>query len=242
MHRLGFRLLVAGFALSWLVLPGFGVIDLLVTWSSAWPEVLEAGWGLFFTVLVAVPFVLVAVRPDAARPAITQLAVAVLALAVSAVATREARLGAFVAALAVETVIAGAVVRRPGEGSWLGLSRPLLVLGGIGAVPWLIYAWQMWGLDREDRFDSDFTVGIDHYSVQGALGLALALLPLLAAVRGDLRPFVPVCAGLAAAYLGLVSVAWSDAAGGLGTVWSGAAIAWGLALLVSAWSRRAFST
>jgi hypothetical protein len=32
------------FAVSWVVLPGFGAIDLAVTWSADWPQVLEAGW------------------------------------------------------------------------------------------------------------------------------------------------------------------------------------------------------
>jgi hypothetical protein len=30
----------------------------------------------------------------------------------------------------------------------------------------------MWDLNRQDRPDADITVGIDHYSVQGAYGLA----------------------------------------------------------------------
>jgi hypothetical protein len=242
MHRLGLRVLVAAFALSWLVLPGFGLIDLLVTWSASWPEVLEAGWGLFFTVLVAAPFVLVAVKPPVARPAIVQLAVATLALAISAVAAREARLGVFVAALVIETLLAAVLVPRPLESLTVGVSRPLLALGGLGAVPWLLYAWHMWGLDRENRIDSDVTVGIDHYSVQGAVGVALALLPPLAALRPGLRPFVPVCAGLVAAYLGIVSAAWSGAAGSLGGAWSYAAIGWGLALVGLAWTQRSSVT
>src|SRR5256885_364119 len=38
----------------------------------------------------------------------------------------------------------------------------------------------MWGLDREDRFDSDLTVGLDHYSVQGELGAARTVERLVA--------------------------------------------------------------
>jgi hypothetical protein len=90
----------------------------------------------------------------------------------------------------------------------------------------------MWAANREARFDSDVTNGVDHYSVQGALGLALAALPLLAGVRADLWRLVPACCGVAAAYLGLVSYAWPEAAGGFGRAWSVAAMAWG-ALLVT---------
>ena len=113
-------------------------------------------------------------------------------------------------------------------------SAPTLALAGLGVVPWLAYAIDMWAANREARPDTDITNGIDHYAVQGALGLALAVLPALAALRPALTPFVPVCAGIAAAYLGLVSVAWQDAAGGFGRAWSAAAVAWGLALIASA--------
>ena len=37
----------------------------------------------------------------------------------------------------------------------------------------MVYAVAMWDLNRQDRPDADITVGIDHYSVQGAYGLAL---------------------------------------------------------------------
>jgi hypothetical protein len=70
--------------------------------------------------------------------------------------------------------------------------------------------------------------------MQGALALALALLPVLAAFRPDVSPFVPACAGIAAAYLGLVSLAWQDSPGAFATAWSAAAIVWGLALVATA--------
>ena len=219
------------FAFGWIVLPGFGAIDLTVTWDPDWPQVLEAGWGLFFTVVVGVPFVVAAARPRAASPGVAQLAVAAIALAVSAVVAREP--GVLVLAAAV--VLGAAVVRdltrdvpRPRR---RGLSMPLLALGAIGAVPWLAYALDMWALNRQELVEADITNSIDHYSVQGALGLALAVLPVIGA-RADLRALVPVCAGVTGAYLGLVSFAWEDAAGGFGRGWSAAAMAWGAALAV----------
>ena len=83
-------------------------------------------------------------------------------------------------------------------------------------MPWLAYALDMWALNRREPPDADITNSVDHYSVQGGVGLALAVLPALAAVRAGLRPLVPACAGVVAAYLGLVSYAWPDAAGGFG--------------------------
>jgi len=98
------RVLAALFAAAWIVFPGFGAVDLSVTWSSDWPQVLEAGWGLFFTVLVGAAFVALAFRPCSAAP-VAQLAVAALALAVSVVAGREAPLAWVPVLVAVETLV-----------------------------------------------------------------------------------------------------------------------------------------
>jgi hypothetical protein len=227
------RVLAGLFAFGWIVLPGFGAIDLTVTWSSEWPQVLEAGWGLFFTVLVGVPFVVAAVRPRASRAGIVQLAVATVALTVSVLVGEESPLVWVVVALVLQTAVVGALAAPTWRAAAprAGVSVPLLVLALAGAGSWLAYATDMWDLNRQDLPDADITNGIDHYAVQGALGLALVLLPLLAAARASLRPLVSGCVGVVASYLGLVSLAWQDAAGGLSTEWSAAAIAWGLALL-----------
>jgi hypothetical protein len=221
------------FALSWLVLPGFGLIDLSVTWSADWPEALEAGWGLFSTVIVGAAFGLVAIRPRSTVPAVAQLVVATVALAVSTVVAKEGRLFVLAALLGLQT----AIVAGPARGSWpwhprsSRASRPLLVVAAAGAVPWLVYALHMWALNRENRSDSDITLGIDHYSMQGALAVSLAVLPLLAALREEARALVAASAGVAAFYLALVSLAWPNSAGALDKAWSAAAIAWALALL-----------
>src|SRR5688500_10952971 len=60
------RLLAVFFALTWLVLPGFGLLDLSVTWDPDWPVVLEASWGVFMTVLVGGSLLAVAIRPQSA--------------------------------------------------------------------------------------------------------------------------------------------------------------------------------
>ena len=235
------------FAISWLVLPGFSLIDLSVTWDADWPQVLEAGWGLFATAIVGAAFLLLAVRPRVFMPAAAQLVVATGSLAASAVVAREL-IGLLVLAalLGFQTAVVGGLLRgawRDRMELWGSLSdlRPLLLLAIFGAIPWFAYALHMWSLNREGRTDSDITMGIDHYAMQGALALVLVALPLLAALRADLHPFVPVCTGAAAFYLGLVSLAWPDAAGGLGRAWSIAAMAWGLALVAATVAHRSRS-
>lgn len=54
------RVLAAFSALTWWLFPGFGVVDLGVTWDPDWPVVLEATWGVFMTVLVGGAFAAVA--------------------------------------------------------------------------------------------------------------------------------------------------------------------------------------
>ena len=156
-------------------------------------------------------------------------------LAISALIGMEIRAVVLAVILGLET----AVVARLARPDWpperaAGVSRSLAVLAAVGALPWLAYALDMWTLNRRNLPDADITNSIDHYSVQGGVGLALAVLPALAAVRPGLRPLAPACAGVVAAYLGLVSYAWPDAAGGLSRPWSVAAMAWGSALIAVA--------
>lgn len=221
------------FALTWLTFPGFGLFDLAVTWDDDWPQVLEAGWGLFFVLLVAAPFGLAMVRPARIRTAIAQLTVGVGVLTASALASSEPQLLRFALAVAVETAVIG-WLGRPLLGSPrpVRVSMPLLVVLLAGVVPWLAYAFRMYDLNRLGS-PVDITVGVDHYSVQGAVGLASVALVLLAAAWPEGRRFISACVGMTAVYLGLVSYAWPDAAGGFERPWSAGCIAWGLAVVAA---------
>src|SRR5918997_254329 len=90
------RVLAVFFALTWLVLPGFGLLDLSVTWDPDWPVVLEASWGVFMTVLVGGSFLAVAVAPHRTAPAQATLVVAFATMAVAVVAGQELPLLLFV--------------------------------------------------------------------------------------------------------------------------------------------------
>jgi hypothetical protein len=232
------RILAGVFALTWLGLPGFGLIDLAFAWAPDWPQVLEAGWGVYFTFLVGAPFVLIAVRPDMTTVAVIQLVAAALVLGVAVVAADEPQLTWVPLAIAVETALLAwlAAARLPTSGE-LSPSLPMLALALVGAVPWSVYALTMYAANREDRADSDITNGIDHYSVQAALGLAIVALGVVAAIWPAGRRFIGTCVGVCAAYLGLVSFAWQGAAGGFTTAWPIVAIVWGIAVTAVAWRR-----
>jgi hypothetical protein len=237
-RRLAVRISAATFALSWLTFPGFGVPDLLVSWNPEWAVVLEAGWGLFSAIVVASAFVVLAFRPERPGPALVQLSMAVAALVVSAAAGGEAPLLPLAAGLAVQTALAiGLAARLPGREAvrpvGLAPSLPLLVLAVLGAVPWCAYAAAMYSANRAES-PVDVSVGIDHFAVQGALALALVALVALAAVWPRGRRQLGLTAGVAAAYLGLVSLAWPGQPGQLGQTWSILALAWGLAVASAA--------
>jgi hypothetical protein len=235
---------VAGLcAAGWLLVPGFGLIDLAVTWNPGWPVVLEAGWGLFFTVLAGAALIRIAVRPHRALPALVQLAVAVIALAVSAAAAAAWPAVLLAALLLAETALVAALAHGLPDsdmGRPLTLTpwTPLLAVAVVGAAPWASYALSMWRAARADQ-PVDISVGVDHYVVQGALAGALVVLPALAAGWPRGRRFIGLGSGVAAGYLGLVSLAWPGYAGGLGPVWSALALGWGLTVgALAAWPAR----
>ena len=227
------RFLAGLFALSWFGFPGFGLIDLSVTWDPDWPQMLEAGWGLYMTLFVGIPFTAIAVRPRAAAAAAVQLYVAAGALIVSAIPALEWQLTVLGAAIVVETVMVTGPpslpdFEPPRRGSW----HPLWIPAVIGTIPWLVYAIAMWDLNRQDRIDGDITIGIDHYSVQGAFGLVSILLVTVAALWPTGRVLIGMCVGLSALYLGLVSWVWHPTPASFNQTWSGLCVLWGCAVSV----------
>jgi hypothetical protein len=103
-------------------------------------------------------------------------------------------------------------------------------------VPWSLHAVDMYRLNAADVAEAqgDITMGVDHYAVQGALAVTLVALPLAAACWPRGRTHLGASAGLAAGYLGLVSLAFPGADAGFGPVWSGLCLAWGAAVAVLA--------
>jgi hypothetical protein len=223
-----FQALALIFAASWITFPGWAGPDLIASWSPDWPRVLEGGWGVFSAVVVAVPFAMLALGRTSRAP-IVQLAVAASAYAVSAAAGREPQLLWLAAGLALETLLVVPLARR-GARIALAPSKPLLLLGAAGGAAWIVYAVDMWSANRHDADPPDVTMGIDHYAVQGGLALVLAVLPLLAGLSRELRPLLAVSAGVAGAYLGLVSAASAPTEARLRLAWAIAAIGWGIAV------------
>jgi len=231
------RVAAALFAVTWAVLPGFGVIDLSVTvnptseWRGAVP--VNAGWGLLTTLLIGGAFVWTALRPRQFVVAAVQLVVAAVALVVSAVVGSES--GAFVlgALVLIELAVPATLLPHGAPaGLSIGVSWPLAATAALGAGPWLAYAGDMWSANREGRAPEEITIGINHWAVQGGLALTIALLGAVVALWPPGRRFIGVSTAMVATYLGVCSYRFPDGAGAFDRTWSALSVASGVALAV----------
>jgi hypothetical protein len=244
--RIAIRVVAGVFALLW-ALPGFGFVDLAVTIDpdALWRPVaiLDGGWGLLVTAFIVIGLVLVALQPAWSAEIAAQLAGVAAVIAVSAVVTGEYEVWWMLVALIVPIgALAGlaalgrrqATLRpRPApDRSWVQWAYA--GLAALGAVPWLVYAVDMYRATREGRPPEEITNNVNHWAIQGALAVTLVGFTVLAAVRPTLRRFNAVRVGVCAAYLGVCSLRFPGVAGGLAREWAALAIAWGVALLAVA--------
>ncbi len=231
------RIVAALSALAWLTFPGYGYLDLIGAWDFG--SVLEASWGVFVSVIVAVPFIAIAARPLRAAPAIAQLWVALAALVVAAVGSLEAPALWLIVLLGFGVAL---VSFTDGAERWMPLDLapnwPVLAIAAAGALPWLVHALKMADLNRQELPGLDGTGGVDHHSVQAAFALAVLALAVLAGLWSRGRRFLATCAGMSAAYVGVVAWAFPDGEGAMANEWAMAATAWGLVLPVCSWLTR----
>jgi hypothetical protein len=168
------RVLAVLFALTWLIFPGFGLIDLSVTWDPEWPVVLEASWGVFMSVLVGGSFLTVAVRPHRAAAATVTLFVALSAMLLSAAVGLEWPLLGYAGLLVLQGAGLAALIRRlpdrePVRRRGWSVRLPLFVVAALGIVPWLLHADRMFGLNRRSAGEviGDLTNGVDTTPCRG---------------------------------------------------------------------------
>lgn len=224
----------------WLV-PGFGLIDLTVSWDPEWPVMLEAGWGMFVSVGIGLPLLVAAITPRHAAACLVQLTVVTGSLAVGAVVGNEPTSWWMFLLLGLSlAVVAGLRHRQPvAPRRDDSRSMPLLLLGAA-AVPFAIrYAWEMADLNRQALPTGDITNDVDHYAVQAALALSVAVLPIVAGWWPRTAPLLASSAALMAGYCGLVSYSWPGADAGVGRPSSLVLMLWaGVVLLAAWWPRR----
>ena len=203
----------------------FGLIDLLVVLEQDAlfdrDYVLESGWGLLYLVLVAVPLVVLAVRPG--EPvALVQLVVVTLAVLVGAV-WRVSWPQLLNGLGLVVTVVLVAWVGRGRPVRWRRPDPVLSVLAAVGLPAAVVYGAPLINNTTEVE---DITNGVSHYPMQASLALAVVGLVALAAVTRSRLP--AWTAGLSACWLGIESIVYPDLPASLGTtggaltaVWAG---------------------
>jgi hypothetical protein len=228
-------------AVTWLFLPGFGLVDLSVTWDEDWAVVLEASWGTFMTVLIGGSFLAVAVTPRRPAPALVTLGVSLATWLVALIVGLEPTLLLFVAILTVEAslitwLLRGLPAREALRPSGWAVHRPLLVVAAAGVIPWSWHAERMLRASRRDAGETigELTMNVDHYTVQGAWALSLPVLAVLAACWPRGRAQLGAGVGVSAGYVGMVSSAFPGTWAGFSPAWSVACMAWGATVAVLA--------
>lgn len=124
---------------------------------------------------------------------------------------------------------------------WLLVGRPMstpvakpvvawapLAVAGLGLPLWLPYALEAFAQSRAGVLGS-ITQGIEHWPVQGAVGVAIVLSSAAMALWHDGRPLLRVAISLSAVYIGMAELAYPDRAGAMGNlVWGFGVTLWGL--------------
>ena len=224
----------------------FGLIDLIDGYTGyidqARNQVLDAGWGLVFGVVLPLGLLAQLRHPERRIAGIQQTALVALTLAFAGAA------GERWLYLALAAGITGAcavlVALHPARRTFLALGRRLdsvlLALAVFAAVPCLVYAWRMASAQRRDLPPADaVSNGLHHWTVMTALGLLVLFLVLLAALHTMGWRISAISASIAAgAWAISCLLAPESAAGSEGHAWAWAVIVWAVVILVvTAWPR-----
>lgn len=215
----------------------FGIIDLatLPGWANPayeWSVPLEVSWGSLFTFVLAGSFVSIALDPARSWPGIVQLAVASGGLVLSSVMGLDARPMAVAALIAASVLVIAGLTRKAAGTSprvWK-LSWQYLLIAAAGVPLWLSYALYALEMSRQGRSD-DTSWGIEHWPVQGAVGLTLGLSAVLMAAWVPGRALMRLTTSVSATFIGAAMLAYPDRAGAMDSpMWGVAMVIWGTLL------------
>jgi hypothetical protein len=219
----------------------FGLIDLIDGYTGyvdqARNQVLDAGWGLVFGVIVPLGLLAQLRRPERRIAGIQQTTVVAFALAVAGIAAEAWWYLALAAG--VTGACAGLLALHPTRGTFLTRGRylepVLLALAAVAAIPCLVYAWRMASAQRRDLPPADaVTNGLHHWTVMTALPLLVLLLVVLASLRTTGWRIPAISASIAAGAWAISCLLAPElAAGSEGHGWAWAALVWGAVTLTA---------
>lgn len=236
------RVLAVLAALGLVYFPGLGVVD-LASATVGLPSrnelvSMRAAYGLVVGFLLPATLFLLAARPTGAAAAVQQVVAAAVAFLLTAAVS-----GLWTALVGgVGLLVLGAALGRLAPGD-LGAPpaasdahRPLLVLTGLGAIPWLVYAGMMALRQRSGTGPyEDFTLGVQGWSALTVFALVMVLNSILSAFRPPGWRAVLLATGVASLLFGLVGMWADEVPGSLGQAWGAAAVLWGVALASAPW-------
>lgn len=223
----------AGVGAIWWGFFFFGLIDLMVPFVQETElydaYLLETGWGLLYTGLVAVPLLALVVRPRSVGPA-AQLVAASAAVTVPALLVPEPVQLLPAAGLFMTTVVQQALARRahqsdPADGGEWSPQRlrvipyrswALALAAAAAAVP---SATDMIAAARSGRYPVDITYGIDHWPTQASLALCIPAAAAVAALRPSGWRVPAWTAAVSAVWFGVLSLVYPEHAGSAGQAW-----------------------
>jgi hypothetical protein len=250
MKRLVLAGLFAGIGAIWWGIAFYGLIDLTTPFIQESPDfydsyLLETGWGLLYTVLIAIPLIALVRRPQNAGP-MGQLIIASAAVAVPALLVPEPLQLQPAAALLLSFVVLRALARhghgfdRANLGESIAhrarraplSSWALVLVATVAAVP---YAADMIAAGRAGRYPADFTADINHWPMQSSLALCIPACAAAAALRPRGWKVPAVTAAVAAIWLGALSFFYPEHAASLGRVGGLGCVSWGLLLVADAY-------
>lgn len=233
----GGRIFAAIAVLFWAILPGFGLIDLSTMFveDSYYAEVaaLETSWGVLTTFAVALPFGWAACRPRDVWPVLALLWLTTAALVLGALlgfsfgpVVMAAVLGILSLGLLWSARRGGTRFQRPR----LSVDWPLLVLTVLALPFWAAYAWYALEVSRTTGSQPEYwTMGIDHWPVQGALGIVLAGTCLLHAFWPQARSLLRTVLCFSYVSLGISWLLGPNTGGSVDNIWLAiATVLWGL--------------
>lgn len=229
----------------------FGLIDLGTTLGLsdpryAWSMSLEASWGSLFTFMIGGGFAWIGAVPRRPGPGVTLLGIVAVAVLLGSAILGDGRPLWVAGPLAAITGLLALGLR-----SFLTVPRPdrrsaspgRAVLAFTGVPLWLGYAWIMTQLAlTADPGAGDETIGIDHWPVQVALGIAVALgCAVLGTAEVTARPAIwrelalwRWAFGLTSVFVAWATLAYPDRAGAMPhPAWGTLILLWGLLIALS---------
>lgn len=228
------------FAVVWLTV-GFGVIDLV---SGFVPDgkpapssiaVLSAAYGAVAGIVIPAAFLADVRAPQRWSVASAQLAVVLVAFALAGIGGLDAlsfvSVGTLLGMLGLLLLLRRTRPRSPRPAP---MSRPVLLLAAVGAVPWLAYALDAASAGRGNLPPDTMAARPQAGGWAGASVMALTVVMLaLLAGRTPVRRLPLWSAAVTSVAFGVASALHPEAPGSAGRAWGVLAVAWGVALLAT---------